>query len=124
MDFKIGRLQCNSCPAVLLHCFSYQRSKQLGKNKYVKSRDLPKTERKKQRAKWRAAARSYRERKKTANAVFDFIPPHMQSTPPILGDVDANATAQEQSANTVQALADPIPLKEEFTPPHQCAPDQ
>lgn len=50
--------------AILSYCFSYQRRKQLGKIKYVKSSDLPKTERTIQRAQWRAASRNYRERKK------------------------------------------------------------
>lgn len=108
----------------LLYRFSYRRRKQLGKIKYIKSSDLPKTERKKQRAQWRAASRSYRERKKIAKDVLNFIPPSMESTPPILEHIDAKVTALEQSASTSQALADFFPPKEAFSLLNWCPPEQ
>ncbi|KAK3536845.1 hypothetical protein QTP86_027038 [Hemibagrus guttatus] len=67
---------------------SYQRRKQLGKIKYIKSSDLSKTERKKQRAQWRAASKNYRQRKKVAEAVFNVTPLPMDF---ILEDVDIMA---------------------------------
>ncbi|XP_058229771.1 uncharacterized protein si:ch211-86h15.1 isoform X3 [Hemibagrus wyckioides] len=101
---------------------SYQRRKQLGKIKYIKSSDLPKTERKKQRAQWRAASKNYRQRKKIAEAVFNVLPLSMEFTSPVLEDVDVNRTAQEHSANTAQAFADSLHLKEAFSLLHWCPP--
>lgn len=60
-----------------------------------------------------------------AEAVCDFMPPSMVRTPAVLEDVDVSSvTAQEQSASKGQALADPLPLKEEFSPLHWYPPDQ
>ncbi|XP_060714150.1 uncharacterized protein si:ch211-86h15.1 isoform X3 [Tachysurus vachellii] len=103
---------------------SYQRRKQLGKIKYIKSCDLPKTERKKQRAQWRAASKQYRQRRKMTEAVFNFIPLPMECAPANLEDVDVNSTAEEHSANTGQAFTDSCPLKEAFSLLHWCPPDQ
>lgn len=107
-----------------LYCFSYRRRKQLGKIKYVKSSDLSKTERKKQREQWRASSRNYRERKKMTGALLEFMPPSMVSTPPKPDNFNVNSTGQERSAYTAQDLVDPLPLKEEFSPLHWYPPDQ
>lgn len=57
-------------------------------------------------------------------ATFNFIPPSMESTASIMEDVDVKGTGQEQLTNTGQALADHLPLNEEFSLLHWCPPDQ
>ncbi|XP_046730724.1 uncharacterized protein LOC124402097 [Silurus meridionalis] len=98
---------------------SYRRRKQLGMIKWVKSSDLTETERKKKREQWRAATKNYRERKKMAEILLDFVPLSMESTLPFLENADANSAAQERPVQVKR-----FPLKVELSPLSWCSPDQ
>lgn len=54
----------------------------------MKSDELSEREKKKQRDKWKAASRGYRERKKMEKAMLDLTPPSMENTPPVLAGVE------------------------------------
>lgn len=81
---------------------------------------MPEREKKKQREKWKAASRVYRERKKMANAVLEITPPSVDNIPADLIYVDV---AQEQPENAGQAVVGPIPLNEDFNPPMFSTPE-
>ncbi|XP_060779075.1 uncharacterized protein LOC132887622 [Neoarius graeffei] len=94
---------------------SYQRRKQQGKICYVKSSELQEREKKKQREKWKAASKAYRDRKKMANPVLDLTPPSMESNPPALFDVVVAPDVVVALQGNVD-LVDPT-LNDDFSPP-------
>ncbi|KAK2907356.1 hypothetical protein Q8A67_006341 [Cirrhinus molitorella] len=97
----------------------YQRRKPQGKIPCVKSSEM--LERQKQREKWKAASRAYRERKKMANAVLEMTPPSVDNIPADLINVDV---AQEQPENAGQPVVGPLPLNEDFNPPVSSTPER
>lgn len=66
-----------------------------------------KTERKKQREKWKDATKAYMARKNMANLVIDFTPPSMENITPVL--------LMEESSENVDPM-DPI-LNDDLSPP-------
>ena len=76
---------------------------------------MPERERNMQKDKWKAASRSYRLRKKMANAVLDLTPPSMEITPPVDANLEQEQP-QEQVENTRQAVIEPITQIEDFNP--------
>ncbi|XP_061582330.1 uncharacterized protein LOC133447623 [Cololabis saira] len=61
---------------------SYQRRKQKGNIKSIKSDELSKIKRKKQKDSWKASSKGYRERKKIEQLILKMTPPSLENTPP------------------------------------------
>lgn len=86
----------------------------------MKSDELSERERKKQKAKWKAASRGYRERKKMEQVMLELTPPSLENTPPVLVGIEVD----EQQENPGQVVVNPLPLNEEFNPPVSSTPER